>query len=432
MTGLIISGALWDLRKALVTELGTTAGVNLADDVFYGVISRADDIPSSYAEALVTDDDDGNLANGTPHKCAIDRAFGAHGLGELAVATQGAKPSFDVATRTVRLEQLDASGTASCPGPQITKVSATWRLRSAPDTTQSLDLAADGTGFAAQFPAVADGEVLQYQLEATLDDGATLRLPKNPVDRWYEAYFGPVKELYCTDFESDPVTDGWTLTGFQWGAPTGGTGSSDPSEAFSGMKLIGTVLTGDGSYPTMSTAKAMSPAIDVAADAKAVRLQYRRWLSTEDAVYDKATISVDSMELWKNFETQEGGADHIDGEWRFHDVDITPAASDGKVQISFGLEADDYIEYGGWNIDKLCVVAVLAPGCGNGVVDSGETCDDGNTANGDGCSSTCTKEDGTGGEDDGGGCCSSSGAPAGSFLLALFTLGVTVRRRRRR
>ena len=33
--------------------------------------------------------------------------------------------------------------------------------------------------------------------------------------------------------------------------------------------------------------------------------------------------------------------------------------------------------------------------CGNGVVDPGETCDDGNTVNGDGCSSTCQTEDTT-------------------------------------
>ncbi len=33
-----------------------------------------------------------------------------------------------------------------------------------------------------------------------------------------------------------------------------------------------------------------------------------------------------------------------------------------------------------------------APVCGNGLVESGEQCDDGNTVNGDGCSSTCQKE----------------------------------------
>ncbi len=31
--------------------------------------------------------------------------------------------------------------------------------------------------------------------------------------------------------------------------------------------------------------------------------------------------------------------------------------------------------------------------CGNSIVETGETCDDGNNADGDGCSSTCKKED---------------------------------------
>jgi cysteine-rich repeat protein len=37
-----------------------------------------------------------------------------------------------------------------------------------------------------------------------------------------------------------------------------------------------------------------------------------------------------------------------------------------------------------------------APGCGNGVLTAAETCDDGNRADGDGCSSTCTLEDARG------------------------------------
>ena len=33
-----------------------------------------------YPEALLADDDDGDLANGTPNECEINKAFHAHGL----------------------------------------------------------------------------------------------------------------------------------------------------------------------------------------------------------------------------------------------------------------------------------------------------------------------------------------------------------------
>jgi cysteine-rich repeat protein len=42
--------------------------------------------------------------------------------------------------------------------------------------------------------------------------------------------------------------------------------------------------------------------------------------------------------------------------------------------------------------------------CGNGVVEPGEQCDDGNTDNGDGCSSTCQLEQPVSCDDDGSSC----------------------------
>jgi cysteine-rich repeat protein len=42
---------------------------------------------------------------------------------------------------------------------------------------------------------------------------------------------------------------------------------------------------------------------------------------------------------------------------------------------------------------------LACPGCGNGAIEAGETCDDGNTVDGDGCSATCEAGCGTGGND---------------------------------
>src|SRR6185503_17541969 len=74
LTGRILAGALWDMRKELVAELGAGQGVPLSDHLYYVALRHAVDIPSMYVELLLADDDDGDLENGTPHRCAIDTA----------------------------------------------------------------------------------------------------------------------------------------------------------------------------------------------------------------------------------------------------------------------------------------------------------------------------------------------------------------------
>ena len=52
------------------------------------------------------------------------------------------------------------------------------------------------------------------------------------------------------------------------------------------------------------------------------------------------------------------------------------------------LEVSDL--YNGGN--GLDCSSVTSPVCGNGIIESGEQCDDGNLVDGDGCSSTCQIE----------------------------------------
>jgi cysteine-rich repeat protein len=73
-------------------------------------------------------------------------------------------------------------------------------------------------------------------------------------------------------------------------------------------------------------------------------------------------------------------------------------------------------------IDNNCVQPVMgqlppvAPGCGNGFVDPGESCDDGNTVDGDGCPSTCVIQD----------CTVDTGTHQGISLQLTAPAGVTV------
>lgn len=64
-----------------------------------------------------------------------------------------------------------------------------------------------------------------------------------------------------------------------------------------------------------------------------------------------------------------------------------PACGDGALDP--GEECDDGNLVDGDGCSSVCTIEPL---CGNGVLDAGEECDDGNTVDGDGCSSACLLE----------------------------------------
>ncbi len=74
-------------------------------------------------------------------------------------------------------------------------------------------------------------------------------------------------------------------------------------------------------------------------------------------------------------------------------VSATEACDDGNSRAGDGCSADCRTvepEYTCPTANAPCIYAPPpAVACGNGVIDAGETCDDGNTLGGDGCSATC-------------------------------------------
>ncbi|MEZ4398667.1 MAG: hypothetical protein R3B06_01515 [Kofleriaceae bacterium] len=428
-TGLIVAGAFWDLRTALAARDGAP-GVAVADALYYAALSRAADIPSTYPEVLAADDDDGNLANGTPNRCLIDAAFGPHGL--VAGAGFGVTPP----TRDGFALTVGVTSSVGCPAPDVDRVTVTWRVAGGADA--SFELTRTGTTFAGALPTQADGTVVEYQVEAALASGSSVRFPDNPGDPYYQFYVGPLVPVYCTDFETDPFAAGWTHAAtsanddWQWGPPAPTGTSGDPTAAASGSNLVGQDLRGDGRYARNSIEQLSSPVIDVAGY-QGVRLQFKRWLTVEDGFYDKATIVANATTVWSNHASAsvDASTHSLDREWRDQDVDLAAAITGDTVQVHFTLASDEGLEFGGWNLDDFCIMArtggPLAGVCGDGTVDTGEACDDGNTASGDGCSATCTVEPG----EDGGGCCSTGAEPRGALLLGLATGLVALRRRRR-
>jgi cysteine-rich repeat protein len=437
-TGTIIAGALWDLRKALIALHGHEAGVTRADRLFYAVMQRAADISSSYVEVLVADDDDGDLANGTPNICAINQAFGRHGLRifDARVSQPGAQPPEAAGTAlTLRIDGLQPT----CPGDAVQTATVEWHLRDAPDRAGSLSLAPSGVQFAGLLPPQEQTGVVRYRVRVDFGDGSSLYLPANPADPFYEMFVGTVVPLYCSDFESDPFAAGWShglLRGsadegaddWQWGAPQRRPGSWDPNVAHSGLRVLGNDLGApdyDGLYQPEKLNYLLGPAVATGRYSD-VRLHYWRWLSVEDGHYDRATITANRQSVWYNLDSDEGESSsthHRDQEWRFHDVPLSRAIEESSVQVMFELASDGGLEFGGWNVDDLCIVAVAdsicgdgrvtgaeqcdqgdgnsdveidgcrmncrLAHCGDGTVDSDEACDDGNRLDGDACTARC-------------------------------------------
>lgn len=457
-TGLIFGGTWWDLRKALIAQYGETDGVALTEKLWVGVLRRSVDIPSSLIEALAADDDDGDLSNGTPHECLIRDAYGLHGL--RTVSGQVEAPGA-LATNALALGVIvDITGLSTrCGGDTVTGARLDWKPASGsvPDESGTMAEPAGDNRFFAELPLAPQNTVL-YRVTVNFADGSTFTLADNRADPYYQLYQGRAVPLYCTDFETNPFMEGWksegTASPFQWGTPT--SGATDPHQAYSGTKILAQVL--DGDYKPKSESWVETPEIDVGRYTD-VRLQYRRWLGVEDSHFDQAQILANGTRAWINYTENAGdnsATQHIDKEWRFHDVSLSPYFTGHTLKVRWDLKSDPGLQFGGWQLDDVCIVAnpnsicgdgvVTAseqcdngsanndlpnlcrtdcrlPMCGDGIIDTGEQCDDGSDGSPE-CSKMC-KQTGAGG-----GGCSSTGGGQGSLVLAFFVGGLVLRRRR--
>lgn len=462
LTGIIYGGTFWDLRKALLAAKPEAEALALIYKLYVATLRRSVNIPSSMIEALAADDDDGNLANGTPNECFIRAAYGRHGM-RTATGVIAAPGSLTSAAVVVR---VDLSGLSErCTGDEVAKVHLAWK----PGTTAtpaagSVEMnQVDATRFWAQLPLAQD-DVTYYQADIEFTDASHLTLPDNLADPFYTVYSGVTVPLYCTSFDTDPFSEGWTTgaedglgSPWRWGVPAGG--GTDPPAAYNGANVLATNLVGD--YDAKSTSFAQLPEIDVGHWSD-VHLQYRRWLAVEDSHFDQAQVTVNGKRAWVNFDSNMGDSSsihHIDREWRFHDVALSNVAFGTKLNIAFTLGTDEGLQLGGWQIDDLCVVANVNSICGDGIKSPTEQCDDG-PSNADvagACRTYCrfptcgdyivdTNEecdDGSEGSDDCtaqcvgsestlSGCCSGSGGTGGALALgALVGAFLFVPRRRR-
>lgn len=387
--GLIFGASMWDTREALRASVGEPDASLTLGRIFARMLRAGPSIPTAYEEALFADDDDNDLSNGTPHQCELVAGFGAHGLGPAG--GQGLRPTVTPLADALPDTPVDLTVRLESPAPDcfaIDTAEAVVHYAVGDGPWQTTPLAIDGADATGAIPGQPLGAVVTWWVELTDAAGTTYADPPGGEIRPHTYVVGELLEIACADLEADnggflhELVDGTVTEGaddWQRGEPLGLSG--DPVGAFSGEHVWGNDLGGDdynGAYQDGKTNRLYSQAYDTL-HYQGVLLQYRRWLTVEDGVFDQATIFADDVEVWTNYatSTERGTAHHLDDAWALHSVPLRGEGDDGSVTVAWQIASDQGLYFGGWNLDDICLYAPATPDNRLGIGDLRATTADG-------------------------------------------------------
>jgi len=369
--GLIWGSALWDIREEMIATYGYDDGVERTDILFLDTLKGGPSLTETYDDLIFADDDDGDLTNGTPHLCTLTEIMGNHGLGPGDMgyfiyehtpldSQPGAAASYPVDASFELIEP-------ACSDFDTSSVTLHYTMDPA-GTFTDLPMTFDGaTGYTAEIPRHPSGATVYYYISATDSDGGTVFTSHGNDDlRLHSFLVGDFQIIFCDDGESGtgdfvhllgtPEEPEAGDTDWELGLPQGMSG--DPGHAYSGVACWGTNH-GDGETGEYinQTSQFLSLPDRMVGGYERVRLQYRRWLAVEDGYYDHSRLEVNGTVMWEN--PDHGGGTHwFDTEWILHDVYVDDLISEHEtLSIAWTLISDWGLEFGGWNIDDVCLVA---------------------------------------------------------------------------
>ncbi|HBC47727.1 MAG TPA: hypothetical protein DCZ43_11830 [candidate division Zixibacteria bacterium] len=171
--GLIIAGALWDLREALAPR--TSYCDSLWNFARYGHSANYQDY---LVDILEYDDDDDTLYNGTPHWDQIMPAFDLHGIHPLDIITISHQPLGDTMD-TSNPYQLTVNLSFTFTPPNRDSVFVNYRTGNAgPFQLIQLTPTANPNEYAGAIPAQPLGTLVEYYISVVDISG---RVITNPV-----------------------------------------------------------------------------------------------------------------------------------------------------------------------------------------------------------------------------------------------------------
>jgi hypothetical protein len=321
LCGQVLAGTWWDIRRNFGAAFGSEPGLEMARQrqVAWAMITLGGEggnsaSPRTAVEVLMVDDDDGNLANGTPNYGLICPAFARHGIACPAVQMldfrfPDGRPSITSPTRPTVIRVTVAPITAS-PEPGT----GTVFYRSAGGSFASVPMTeAAPNQYDASIPAQPCEARVEYYFRAMTADG---RVQLNPADAPISVYSAVSAFAESTvadlNFETDP-TPGWTVTNepglttgaWERGRPEGAGLRNDPPRDYDGSGQCWLTENRFGNFdvdggPTRLT----TPAYDLTGGAD-YHVSYARWILSSDGERDALLIEVsaDDGVTWGELET---------------------------------------------------------------------------------------------------------------------------------
>ncbi len=378
---IIYSGAAWDLLVELQSLYGESASEKgsaweISSRLLVDSLAGGPTIETIFDEYMLADDDNANLADGTPHLCLIVDTFGNHGLGPAVVSFPATVAHAPIENQPADTDIAVIANVRSlapgCIELDLGAVRVSWTTDGEDWTDTPLALA-DGIASGA-LPGQPNGTVIHYAIIAVAGDGDELRFPAVGA---HSFYVGALEESWCEDFSaSDGGFTHAALSGsgssaddWAFGAPIGMSG--DPYGAYTGETAWGNDFDRDGAYPYEVVNRLYSLPLEVDTGGPIV-VQFRRWLTLDVEGGDHARVYVNEAEAW----TTEVAADE---DWIQATLVVSPASS--PVTLSWELESDDNDSAGGWTIDDACVYRTtldtpVDTGDTAGAIDTGDSADD--------------------------------------------------------
>jgi len=212
--GEVWMGAAWKVRTRLNTSLGNSLGDMQANLIFLGWMNsyNQSSINSIIETQWVTlDDNDGNIANGSPNFDQIDGGFRQQGF-------PGIDLPFVVITNVTQLPTttnqngpyLVSANMVAGINPPLVSPTLRYRVNSGPEQTLPMTNTG-GDGYAAAIPGQSAPSVVEYVVAASDSLNNLVSFPSSNLEFGLSFSIGQINTIYTNTFESG--AGGWQLNG---------------------------------------------------------------------------------------------------------------------------------------------------------------------------------------------------------------------------